>query len=524
MENSFGNREAVGLRFSLGLKLAAALLFAALLMLVFLFGYFGPAAKVAFLDRGSGLIESSSDTLRKMALENVSESEQVLFKLIRRALESREHDMMDVPLSLYGGDEGRIRRALMAVETGRNEQLRSNVAILTREMERRALDKIDRSVQRFIGEQAVVGAEFAGDIRRSYLLLAGAVFFVLFLVLGLGLYRTVVHPLRQLRRGTQAVARGDLDVEVPLRSKDEVGGLAADFAAMVRQLRESRESIRKKNIELETLNRNLEAEVARKTSHLEQTLDDLRRTQRQLIHAEKMASIGTLAGGVAHEFNNLIGGIRGCAAEVLEMEEDADRREILGVILRAVSRAGEITDQLLRFSRQRTMRLESVDVTKALDEAILLIEPDARKRKVKVLHNVDACPPFLADGDGLHQVFLNLLTNALQAMPEGGELSVEGAASERELVVRVSDTGVGILADRIGRIFEPFFTTKDRESDPASRGTGLGLSVSYSIVEAHGGTLEVESEPGRGTTVTVRLPVTRQTPQDAMDAQATPNG
>jgi signal transduction histidine kinase len=111
-----------------------------------------------------------------------------------------------------------------------------------------------------------------------------------------------------------------------------------------------------------------------------------------------------------------------------------------------------------------------------------------------------------ADGDALHQVFLNLYTNAVQAMPHGGELAIEAKRIDRELVIRIKDTGSGIPADQIDRIFEPFFTTKDQEPDPALRGSGLGLSVSYSIVEAHGGTLEVESEVNHGAVFTVRLP------------------
>jgi two-component system NtrC family sensor kinase len=488
------------LRYPLGLKLALALLGIAVLLLVFLFGYFGPFATKSFITRSSTLIDRSREELRDMVVETTEESKDVLVKLIRQTADSRRRQLMDLPLSLYDGDVERMREVLEETDARRSDRRRENVELLAGEMERRSLDELDQRLVLLSRNLVILGDAFAADIRMAYLLLVGAVFAALFLLLGFGLFRTVVHPLRELRRGTRAVAQGNLAVEVPVRSADEVGGLAADFASMVRQLRESHESIRKKNVELENLTHNLEDEVRRKTQNLE-------RTQRQLIHAEKMASIGTLAGGVAHEFNNLIGGIRGCVAEALATEDDAGRREPLEVISRAAVRASEITDQLLRFARQRAMRMQNVEVTRTVEEALLLVEPDARQRGVTIVRKIEPGIAFSADGDALHQVFLNLYSNALQAMPDGGALTVEARKVNSELEVQVSDTGVGIPPDQVDRIFEPFFTTKDQEADPTARGSGLGLSVSYSIVEAHGGIIEVDSEPGRGTSFTVKLPI-----------------
>jgi signal transduction histidine kinase len=495
------------LRFPLGLKLALVLFIAALLMLAILFGYFGPDAKKSFLERSDTLISLSREALQEMVRKNRADSKDLLVSLIRHTTEARRRHLMDLPLTLYGGDVQRIRSVIEETDSEKSRRLQENVEILAGEMETRSMAEVKHRLERLAEQQTSMGAAFAADIRYAYLILAGVVFLALFLLLGFGLYRTVVHPLRALRRGTRAVARGELDVEVPVRSLDEVGGLSQDFASMVGQLRESRESVRQKNEELEDLNRNLEQEVQGKTMHLEQALDDLRRTQRQLIHSEKMASIGTLAGGVAHEFNNLIGGIRGCAHEALQTETDPIRREPLEVILRAALRASGITDQLLRFSRQRAMQMKSLDVTRTLEEALHLIEPDARRRDVEIERAIEPCTPFLADGAALHQVFLNLYTNALQAMPDGGVLTVKTEPGPRALVVRIGDTGVGIPEDRIDRIFEPFYTTKDPDADPGARGSGLGLSVSYSIVEAHGGTIEVHSREGEGTEFIVTLPI-----------------
>jgi signal transduction histidine kinase len=351
-------------------------------------------------------------------------------------------------------------------------------------------------------EQMEMGEGLSRELRNTYLALCGGVLTCLIVVLGIGLYRLVVAPIRSLQRATQAVTRGDLEVAVSVPSGDEIGALAADFAVMVGQLRESRAA-------LTNLNRNLEDEVARKTRHLQATLDDLGRTHKQLAHAEKMAAIGTLAGGVAHEFNNLVGGIRGCASEVLAGEQDTGRRETLEVILRATDRARTITRRLLDFSRRRVDAIRPLDVATVLDDALRLIEHEAKQRDVRVVRRFAPGLALEGDADALHQVFLNLFTNALQAMPRGGVLAVEAERSATELSVRVADTGTGIAPEHIDHVFEPFYTSKDREKDPAARGSGLGLSVSFGLVAAHGGTMLVQSTPGAGAVFTVVLPLAR---------------
>lgn len=490
-------------------KLALALVMVGVATAAVLLLWVGPRIRDAFLHSSDQLIARSADAMRALSGEGTEQSTELLVDLIQYTTDARNRLLADLPLSLYGdGDDfERLRTALQERDATRSERLRANVEILAREMQRRAAVRIDAEATRLIAQQTALGEEFARGVRQDAVLLTGLALAVAIAVLGAGLLRVVVRPLRDLRGAARAIAGGDLAVQVGVRSRDEVGDLAADFAAMVDRLRESRDEIASKNAELLRWNENLELEVSRKTAHVERALSDLRRAQRQLVHAAKMASLGTLAGGVAHEFNNVIGGIRGSAIEALEGETDPDRREALEVIVRAASRGAGVTEQLLRFARQRVQSVGPVDVAQVLDEAVRLLDARARRAGVRIERTGNAEVPARADGGALHQVLLNLLTNAIQAMPRGGRLAVAVDQEADEVVVRVCDEGVGIPADQLEHVFDPFWTSRDREEDPERRGTGLGLSVSYGLVEAHGGSLEVSSEPGRGTTFTVRIPI-----------------
>ncbi|HMQ22186.1 MAG TPA: ATP-binding protein, partial [Planctomycetota bacterium] len=247
-------------------------------------------------------------------------------------------------------------------------------------------------------------------------------------------------------------------------------------------------------------------EVCQLTRDFAVMIDQLEAWRRK--EAEKLASLETLAGGVAHEFNNLIGGIRGTAAEALDGEADEDlRRESLAVIRRAADRGALITDQLRRYSRASRAVRQRVDVVAILEDSLRLLRADALARAIRFV--VEAPPTLIAsvDGDGLHQVILNLVRNAMQAMPKGGDIEVQLGATEAHLELRVRDHGVGIEPELLGRIFDPFFTTKLDAADGFARGSGLGLSVSHGVVTAHGGTLSVESQVGVGTTFFLRIPL-----------------
>jgi len=479
-------------RLPLAAKMAVLLALAAAGMVLFLLWHFGPLTSRSFQERGDVLVARSIDAMRGIAEYDTENSRQVLVDLIRHTTDARQRTLADLPFGLYRGDDEAIRAAIFEQDGARALRLQRNVDLLAREMTARAERRIEGVLDRLGQEQRALGETFAGEVRRSYLWLVGGVLGGLLLLLGAGLYGFVVRPVRELRRATQAVRAGNLDVETPRGGGDEVGALAADFGGMVEQLRASRR-------ELQEWNQKLESEVARKTEHL-------RKAQGQLVQAEKMASLGTLAGGVAHEFNNIIGGIRGCAREALADESDAARREPLEIIARAAERGASVTEQLLAFSRRRVGDPQRVDLREVLDEVVALVEPELRRRGIALERATPEPLPIWADPGGVHQVLLNLLRNGMQSMVSGGTLRIAGAARAGASVLEVRDSGCGIDPAHLDRVFEPFFTTKDHEEDPRQRGSGLGLAVSYGIVEAHGGNLSVASTPGEGAVFTLELP------------------
>jgi PAS domain S-box-containing protein len=221
--------------------------------------------------------------------------------------------------------------------------------------------------------------------------------------------------------------------------------------------------------------------------------------------AEKLAALGTLAAGLAHELNNPIG-IMSSRIEVMLMEGEElpeHLREDLEVLHRQTQRVARITHGLLTFARTSAGEREPVDLNHVVRETLLLAETQITKRGVKVTVDLAAdLPAILGDADTLQQVMLNLVTNARDAVESGGEIRIATSRreSDRTIELVVADTGRGIAPEDLSRIFDPFFTTK-------SEGTGLGLSLTHGIVREHGGTIDVESAPGRGTRFVLAFPI-----------------
>lgn len=228
----------------------------------------------------------------------------------------------------------------------------------------------------------------------------------------------------------------------------------------------------------------------------------LQSAQAQLVRAEKLAALGTLAAGVAHEVNNPLQPLLTNLEMALE-DLDANRpvdRELLEFAEQDVQRIQRIVSRLLDFARPGQSALEPISVDEIINEVLILAGKQLQHARVRVHTQLQSSHLVNGSADQLKQVFLNLVVNAMEAMPDGGQLYVYSAESDEEVLITVRDTGSGISHDRIPQVFDPFFTTK-------ADGTGLGLSVSYGIIEGHGGQIEVQSVPNEYTEFVVRLPL-----------------
>ncbi|NNJ13159.1 response regulator [Chloroflexales bacterium ZM16-3] len=244
-------------------------------------------------------------------------------------------------------------------------------------------------------------------------------------------------------------------------------------------------------------------------------------SQAELIQSSKLAAVGTFAAGIAHEFNNLLAGMLGYAQLGLASPDDETKNESLKVVVDTCKRGKSITGSLLTFGRRQAPRREMADLYDAVQGTLTLMEIELRKHKIKVERKINPVPLTICDAGQISQVFLNFLTNARDAMkPDGGTLTVRLDSDDKRITLAVSDSGCGIPDSIRDKIFEPFVTTKGALGGSATPGTGLGLSVSYGIVKSHGGAFEVDSEPGKGTTMTIHLPITESAQEAAAIAAA----
>lgn len=254
-----------------------------------------------------------------------------------------------------------------------------------------------------------------------------------------------------------------------------------------------------------------QASIEIRNAHLFQELSERVQAQKaaegKMVEAARLAAIGEMAAGIAHELNNPLTAIAGFS-ELLrdEFPPESRQREHMELILREARRSREIVRRLLDFSRREAAHQAPVDITEAVSEVLALVQPMAQVQQVEIHFEAwEELPLVLGDRGRLRQVILNLVHNGIQAMPDGGPLliqtAVEAGPPER-IAIRVRDAGAGIPEEHRSRIFEPFFTTK-----PLGSGTGLGLSISSTIVAEHGGEIRVDSTPGAGACFTVLLPV-----------------
>lgn len=342
------------------------------------------------------------------------------------------------------------------------------------------------------------------------------------------LSRVMITPLKELVRLTQKISEGDFNQKIEIKSKNEIGQLIFSFNRMIEKLKENQDKLEKHLESLESTNRKL------------------KQAQEELLRTEKLASIGRFAAGVAHEVGNPLGAILGYTS-ILQRDgvNQEEAKDYLKRIEKEIERINRIVRELLDFARPSKMEIKDVDINQVLKNVLSLLSYQKNFKNVESVIEFEPNLPMLkGDENQLSQVFINIILNALDAMPNGGKLNIKTEViivgstflnnipprrkndpedadfslmrkpdplaafftkfkkGDRLVKVKISDTGIGIKKEDLKKIFDPFFTTKSPD-----KGTGLGLSISLRIVESMGGEIRVESEEGRGTSFEIYLPI-----------------
>jgi two-component system, NtrC family, sensor kinase len=295
----------------------------------------------------------------------------------------------------------------------------------------------------------------------------------------------ISQPIEQLVGGVNAVAKGSYDRPIRVETEDEIGYLAHAFEEMRSSLRQHLASLADEKRRLEEAHRRLQE------------------TQQQLIQSERLAAVGQIAARVAHEVNNPLAIIKTAIGLINRRHREYNpAAEELQMIGEEIDRIARIIDELREFSRP-TPTHEVVHVNRVIQSLQGLLESNLRERQITLKVVLDPhLPQVRISADQLKQVILNVVRNAEDAMPQGGDLTIQTACKGPRIELSITDTGCGISPEHRGRLFDPLFTTKRQE-----RGMGLGLSVSYGIIQGAGGRIDVESEVGKGSTFRVSLPV-----------------
>jgi len=341
-------------------------------------------------------------------------------------------------------------------------------------------------------DESLAELEFV-QYRNAFILAATVTVFS-----GLFILFMVNIPVRQLIRGTDEIRKGNLQHKIAVRTNDEIGTLATSFNQMTDDLRAARD-------ELTQAAQLLEQRVQEKT-------EELRRAQANMVQMEKMVSLGTLAATVAHELNNPLEGVL-TYAKLLRRKlerinlETSVKKELdgeLAVIADETARCGNIVKNLLLFSRQKIGEFREANLIDIIEQSLKLISHHLTMNNIQLQTRFEQQPITLyCDPNQLEQAFLAVEINSVEAMPGGGTLQIHVCENKNadSVCIEFVDTGVGIREEDIPHIFEPFFTTK-RDG----KGTGLGLAVVYGIVKRHGGSVDIQSQLHKGTTVTIQLP------------------
>ena len=281
----------------------------------------------------------------------------------------------------------------------------------------------------------------------------------------------------------QHIGKGNLDHKIDVTSNDEIQILANEFELMRRKLQESYHS--------------MEDKIERRT-------EELQGAQAQIMHQEKMASLGLMAAGIAHEIGNPLTSISSMAQIIKRKNNDEKTIEYVNNILRNIERISRIVRELVDFSKPTTHKSAPSNINDIVNSAVGIIKYDRRSKNINYTLNLDnSLPTINVVADHLMQVFLNILINAIDASEDfGNEINVATYFADQKIHIEIKDHGCGIPEDKLNKIFEPFYTTKE-----VGKGTGLGLTVSYGLIKKLNGSVEVDSKINQGSTFTVVLPV-----------------
>jgi two-component system, NtrC family, sensor kinase len=336
--------------------------------------------------------------------------------------------------------------------------------------------------------------QLAARERRQAMLIMGTSTVVIVLLMGIFLRQTLHRRIQHLVTTMARAEAGDLAAEASIYSPDELGQLAQSFNRMLRRIR--------------NFNTELQEKVEQATTELRELHERLFEARLEMGRLERLAAVGEAAAIVAHEVGTPLTAISGHLQLLAEEVRDSGARDRLGVIQAHMARAIATIQGLLDSARLPPPTRRPIQVNALVQEILALASPGiGRSQRIQVVTKLSPeLPEILADGDQLRQVLLNLVTNALDAMPEGGQLSLLTCPVSNDhgitgVQVQIADTGLGIPSEDLRRIFDPFFTTKGPK-----QGTGLGLAICQRIVKAHQGSLEVQSSKGQGTTFLMTLP------------------
>lgn len=306
--------------------------------------------------------------------------------------------------------------------------------------------------------------------RNNYIIVAIITLFIIVLTFIFFIYYSVHLPMKKLVQSMERVEKGDLGTRVNVKQLNEFGKIGEHFNSMLDNLKMSQNEIAKLHEE-------------------------------KIAHVDKLVSLGELSASLAHEIKNPLAGI-GATIQVLRsnLAEDSSKVEILDEVINQIDRLNKSVDNLLSFVRSNPIQPVLSDINEILERAFFLVKKQIEMQNIKVDKTYRDIQKIYVDEEQILQVFLNILLNAIQAMPAGGFLLIKSEKVNSEIIVNIKDSGIGIPENVRDKIFEPFFTTK-------SKGTGLGLSISKRIIELHNGKIQFESVDGKGTSFTIILPV-----------------